>query len=106
MASASQQYYAKNRTRILAQVREYKARSALAVQQYNQKYYAKNRTRILAQQREYYKRRKRAAASDPELPIAGPELPTVASEPVDTEFYWEPKKETRGWLNWLESKFN
>jgi len=65
----------------------------------SQQYYAKNRTRILAQQREYYKRRKRAAASDPELPA-------VASEPVDTEFYWEPKKETRGWLNWLESKFN
>lgn len=85
MASASQQ----NQTRI----------KALAVQQYNRKYYAKNRTRILAQQREYYKRRKRTTASDPELPA-------VASEPVDTEFYWEPKKETRGWLNWLESKFN
>lgn len=85
MASPSQQ----NRTRI----------KALAVQQYNRKYYAKNRTRILAQQREYYKRRKRTAASDPEFPV-------VASEPVDTEFYWGPKKETRGWLNWLESKFN
>lgn len=93
MASPSQQ----NRTRI----------KALAVQQYNRKYYAKNRDRILAQRREY-KRRKRTAASDPELPIAGPEFPAVAnaSEPVDTEFYWEPKKETRGWLNWLESKSN
>lgn len=84
MASPSQQ----NRTRI----------KALAVRQYNRKYYAKNRDRILAQQREY-KQRKRTAASDPKLPA-------VASEPVDTEFYWGPKKETRGWLNWLESKFN
>lgn len=82
MASPSQQI----RTRI----------KALAVRQYNRKYYAKNRDRILAQQREY-KQRKRTAASD---------LPVVASEPVDTEFYWGPKKETRGWLNWLESKFN
>ena len=84
MASPSQQ----NRTRIKA--------TALAVRQYNRKYYAKNRDRILAQRREY-KRRKRTAASDPELPA-------VASEPVDTEFYWEPKKETRGWLNWLDTK--
>lgn len=84
MASPSQQ----NRTRI----------KALAVRQYNRKYYAKNRDRILAQRREY-KQRKRTTASDPELPA-------VASEPVDTEFYWEPKKETSGWLNWLESKFN